>query len=313
MIRIICGNEFYLIQNKLSEILKEYNEEDIISYDGSAKDFNILNVIDECNIPNLFSDKKIILVKNPLFLTSKQTLDESNAKQLISYAKNPSDNDLIFYGEIEIDKRKKINKELQNLAQYINCNKLNYQEFNNYIKSTLKANKVDISKAAINYLIDNLPNDLSNFHQELNKLILYGDHIGIDDVKKLVNVPLDNDVFNLTNAIIEKNVNKAFKKWEDLKKLKQEPIGIALIIANQFRFMYQVRYLMDLGYNEDEIARHLKAHPYRVSLTCKNVWAINQQQLLKILNKLAILDQGFKNGTIDRNIGLDKFMIEIMR
>ena len=67
MIRIICGNELYLIQTKLSEILKEYSEEDIITYDGSLKDFNILNVIDECNIPNLFSDKKIVLVKNPLF------------------------------------------------------------------------------------------------------------------------------------------------------------------------------------------------------------------------------------------------------
>lgn len=313
MIRIICGNELYLIQTKLSEILKEYSEEDIITYDGSLKEFNILNVIDECNFPNLFSDKKIVLVKNPLFLSSKQTLDDSQSKQLINYAKNPSDNELIFYGDIEIDKRKKINKELQNLAQYIICNKLNYQEFANHIKSSIKTNKINISSAAINYLIDNLPNDLANFHHELTKLILYGDYIDIEDVKKLIDIPLDNDVFNLTNAIIEKNINKAFKKWEDLKKLKQEPIGIALIIANQFRFMYQVRYLMDLGYNEDEIARHLKAHPYRVSLTCKNVWSIKRHQLLKILAKLAKLDQGFKNGTIDRNIGLDKFMIEIMR
>ena len=314
MIKVICGTEPYLIQRKIDEIIHECSKEDIANYDASAKEFDIINVINECNMPNLFSSSKIVLVKDPYFLTSKSTLKEAEAKALITYAKDVNVGcELVFYGCLEIDKRKKINKDLQKLAQYIILDKLSNQEFINYVKTSIKKSKLDITSDALELLIDILPNDLGNFHQELDKLCLYNEKIDSKIIKKMVNIPLDDDVFNLTNAIIKKNVSKAFNKWNDLKQLKQEPIGIALIIANQFRFMYQIRYLMDKGWQEQEIAQYLKAHPYRVSLTCRNVQGVKRERLLEILAKLAALDQGFKSGKIDRNIGLDKFMIEIMR
>lgn len=314
VIKVICGTEPYLIQRKVDEIIHNCSKDDIATYDASVKDFDILNVINECNMPNLFSSSKIVLVKDPYFLSSKSTLKDAEAKALIAYAKNVNVGcELVFYGCLEIDKRKKINKDLQKLAQYIILDKLSNQEFVNHVKSCVKESKLDITSDALAFLLDILPNDLDNFHQELAKLCLYHDKIDEQVIKKMVNIPLDDDVFNLTNAIIEKNISKAFRKWEDLKKLKQEPIGIALIIANQFRFMYQIRYLMDKGWQEQEIAQYLKAHPYRVSLTCRNVQGVKRERLLEILAKLASLDQGFKSGKIDRNIGLDKFMIEIMR
>ncbi|MCI5774631.1 MAG: DNA polymerase III subunit delta [Erysipelotrichaceae bacterium] len=314
MIKVICGNESYLIQKKVNEALAAYQQADIISYDGADKNFDIMQVIDECNTPNLFADKKMVVVKNPLFLSSKSSLKDGQIEALLAYAKNVNvDCELLFYGNVEIDKRKKLNKELQKLAQYSLLEKMSYQEFINYVKKQLKLSKLDISENAVNLLCNILPNDLENFHHELTKLCLYQAPIDEQIIKKMISVPLDDDVFNLTNAIIEKDVAKAFQKWEDLKQLKQEPIGIALIIANQFRFMYQVRYLLDRGYSENEIASHLKAHPYRVSLTCKNVRSTSANKILAILAKLALLDQGFKNGKIDRNIGLDKFMLEIMR
>lgn len=314
VIKVICGTEPYLIQKKVDEIIHNCNKEDIATYDASTKDFDIIDVINECNMPNLFSSSKIVLVKDPYFLTSKSTLKDPEAKALIAYAKDVNVGcELVFYGCLEIDKRKKLNKDLQKLAQYIILDKLSYQEFMNHVKMSVKKSKLDITSDALALLVDILPNDLGNFYQELDKLCLYHEKIDKEVISKMVNLPLDDDVFNLTNAIIEKNISKAFRKWNDLQKLKQEPIGIALIIANQFRFMYQIRYLMDKGWQEQEIAQYLKAHPYRVALTCRNVQGIKRERLLAILAKLASLDQGFKSGKIDRNIGLDKLMIEIMR
>lgn len=314
MIYVICGLEDYLVKEKIDQLLNENKDASIIKFDMNDKNVNIFDIIAECNTLDLFANKKVVLVENPLFLSAKANLSDSEYQELIDYANNGnSDCELVFYGNMEIDKRKKINKEFNKLARYLTFDKMDNKTFINYAKEYIKKHLDNIDNDSINYLLSILNNDLTLFHNEIDKLSLYDGKITKEVIDKLINRPLDDDVFSLTNAIIAKNFNKAFKKWNDLKVLNNEPIAINLILANQFRFMYQVRVLMEYGYSEKEITAKLKAHPYRISVTLKNVQGIKSEKILAILAKLASLDQGFKNGTIDRNIGLEKTLIEIMR
>ena len=314
MIYVISGNEGYLVKSKIDEIINDHQDAIIIKFDMMDKNVTIYDIIAECNTIDLFADKKIVLVENPLFLSAKTNLNDNEYQQLIDYANNGnSDCELVFYGNIEIDKRKKINKVFNKLARYITFDKMDSKEFNNYAKEYIKKNLGNIDNETINYLLSIISNDLTLFHNEIAKLALYDGKITKKVIDKLIDRPLDDDVFSLTNAIIANNFSKAFKKWNDLKALNNEPIAINLILANQFRFMYQVRVLMEYGYSEKEITNKLKAHPYRIAITLKNVQGIKSKRILAILAKLAKLDQGFKNGTIDRNIGLEKALIEIMR
>lgn len=314
MIHIINGNDEFLIKKKVNELISSFNDATVVNYDGKNVKFNILEVIDECNMQDLFNPYKIVLVNNPQFFCAKHSLDDKASKCLIDYSFNSNPcTELIFYGNFDVDKRKKFFKELSKHARYEEINKMDDRSFKAYMREYLKKHPLNIDNNALNNFINMMPNDLLLFHNEVQKLALYPDFIDNDVLKKLVNFPLEDNIFQLTNALVSKNIKQAFHTWNDLKIQKIEPIQIILITASQFRFMLQVRVLMNQGYNEDKIAKTLKAHPYRIKITMSNVMMTSSKKLLGILSSLANLDQSVKKGQIDAKQGLEKFMIEVIK
>ena len=74
---------------------------------------------------------------------------------------------------------------------------------------------------------------------------------------KLVNKPLDENIFDLTNAILSKDRQKIFSIYHDLMILNEEPIKLIVSIANQMRLHYQVKLLDRKGYTDQEIGKIL--------------------------------------------------------
>ena len=93
-------------------------------------------------------------------------------------------------------------------------------------------------------------------------------------------------------------------------KMNEEPIKIVVILANQFRIMYQSKELLKKGYSEKDIASTLKIHPYRVKLAIQNSRNYTSDILLKNLNALADIDIGIKTGTINKDLALELFILK---
>ena len=173
--------------------------------------------------------------------------------------------------------------------------------------------QVQISRDGLNLFINKVGQDLSLAINEAEKLATFSTNITADDVKMLVSTPLENNVFALTNALVEKDYKKALKTFKDLKIQSHEPIALIAIIASQMRFMYQVLYLSLQKLSEKQIAEELSANPYRVSLTLKNVRKVDEQTLLGVNKQLAQLDLDIKSGIIDRFQGFELFVVNQLK
>ena len=77
MIYVISGNEGYLVKSKIDEIINDHQDASIIKFDMMDKNVTIYDIIAECNTIDLFADKKIVLVENPLFLSAKTNLNDN--------------------------------------------------------------------------------------------------------------------------------------------------------------------------------------------------------------------------------------------
>ena len=124
----------------------------------------------------------------------------------------------------------------------------------------------------------------------------------------MVSRPLEDDVFELSNALLLKNRQKTMKIYNDLKLLKVEPIQLIALLSNQFRLILQVGILKKDGKKEAEIATLLAVHPYRVKLACKHLFNYNLDEVKKILIDLANLDVKIKKGEADRYIDFELFL-----
>lgn len=309
-IYLIYGDEEYFIDEKLKDLRNKYNNFDFITYDMT--DTNISVAVEDVSIGSLFSTNKVVICKNCVFLTGLKSDIEHNVDDLISYVSNPSDNILVLIVNNLIDNRKKIVKTLLKYSEVINCNALKDHEINKFIKDYCNKNGYKIDSEAIKIIISKLNNNLYIICSELDKIFIYKDNdkvISVDDVLVCTSKMLNTNIFDLINAIVKKDVNNSLMLYDDLVVLNEEEIKLVVILANQFRLIYQVKQMFSDGYSEFDIAKMLDVHPYRVKLA--NEVLISSGESLEYLKLLAKLDEDIKLGLVDKKSGFEKFILNL--
>ena len=311
---VLYGEEQYELSNALKRILKQYHmdEQDlnVITYDALQSDMQTM-MEDAMTIP-FFGDHKIILVRNANFLSTVNDTD-MDVSILEHYLDAPMESTiLIFMGSFEkLDARKKIVKKVQKSCKVLQFHRLDLLGKENYIKEEIKRRSLNIEPAAIVELNQRLPFDIRTIKAEMEKLELYGELVSTAVVEKLVSRPLEDDVFQLVNAVVDRDLKKAFGLWQDLCVLNKDAIYLIALLAGQFRFLYQVKVLMDQGEGKERIVSRLSAHPYRVQLTMQSARKLSLPYLLSILSRLATLDQKMKGGLLDKKLGFELFLLEL--
>ena len=86
---------------------------------------------------------------------------------------------------------------------------------------------------------------------------------------------------------------------------------IMILVANQFRIMYQVKVLSQDGMSEKEIASFLEIHPYRVKLAKEKSYSYSFADLRNNLKKLAEIDYQIKSGKSYGNLNFEMFLLNL--
>lgn len=307
MIEILYGTESFLISEYIKKIQKENNIENVVKYD--LEDTTIEDIIEDALYMDLFNNKKMIIVNNSYFLNDLNI----DLEPLENYFKNQNENTFLFFisDKEKIDERKKIVKFFKKENIIKSFNKLDERNMEEKIKSTLEKHKFKIDYLAIKELINRCKNNYEDIMNEINKLLLYKmekKEITLDDIKTVVNKPLEDNIFKLTTAITESNKRKIFEIYEDILSVGEDPIKIIVMIANDFRLIYELKLMKDI--NENELAKIMKIHPYRIKVTKEKEILYTKEKLEEILNKLSDLDFNIKSGKVDKYVGLELFLIE---
>ncbi len=305
MIYLLYGTKDYLIKNEVQNILKTYDELSINKLDLTTYGLNAF--IDECQTISMFSDKKIIVAENATIFTSSGPKD---TEKLEMYLNNPNPSTTIIfivYAE-KLDERKKIVKLIKKIAKIKEFN--NDNDIRNYIIDRLTG--YQISEENIKLLIDRVGKNEFIIQNEINKLKLYKSDniITNEDIIKITHKNINVDIFKLIDYIVNKQNDEAMEMYFEMIKQNEEPIKIIVMLANQFRIMYQVKELVKTGYTEKEIASKLKIHPYRVKLANQNSTKFKSETLINYLKKLADIDYNIKSGKVDKYLALELFILK---
>lgn len=312
---VVYGEEQYQVKKMIHAIIKKEvgNSDDMNTMQYDATQVSIDVILEDAETIPFFADKKVIIVNRANFLSASNDT-EIDLTRLEGYLSKPLDTSvLILSGSFaKLDTRKKIVKKLSSLCEVHVCNKLDKGSLPPFLKEEITKRKIDITPAAYRLLCERLPFDIGVIHHELDKLELYQKQIGEDVVKQLVTRSLEEDVFTLVNAVVEKNMKRCFQIWKDLQVLNKDPIYLIALIAAQFHLLYQVKAAMIKGMRgQDEIAKNLNVHPYRVKLAIPVCQRLSIDEILTVLHHLAELDQNIKAGRIDKKLGFEMFLLGV--
>ena len=313
---LIYGNSYKLIEDEINKITTNNNK---TIYFLDEVGFDV--IIEDISYNSLFEEEKVIIIKRveKLFKTKQDTDKESKQKELEAlhkYLESPNKNIiLILESTDKINTRSKLNKEI--------LSKLNIIETPVYTKAYEMAKDVEKIIRKDGYAISQ--NDLNNFitrcsinydvfcmeWEKFKKIhppgVIKPEYIDED----ICNYNLD-DFFAFKDAVINKDIDKANKLLDDLIVAKCMPLPLVVMLANEYRVLYDIKYLSLKEYTNEKISKELdNMHPFRVKnlRISSNKYALSEIE--KDIKYLCELD--YKLVSQD-NLGLEeirKFLLEL--
>ena len=291
MIYILKGSDEYFLRQKLNEIRKKHVN--IVHYDGFSKTFRVRDMLESCQSLNIFSDEILIEVRDPFFLTDKETEEtEKLTKGLLEYCAHPFyECDLLFYTlEDRFNGKLRIYKEIASNAEVITCNGLDNKNFCPFARKMIREKGLSMRSDAESVLISLVRCDAMLLEKNLEVLSLYPETITRDVVYMLCTESEDTDNFELINAITAKDLNSAIRAERKIMKNETSVLPLLSSLGTQLRYLYYIAYLSEQGNRFHDIVRVTGHKDFRVQKAFEALEHLKMDEIMSLLKKLSDLN-----------------------
>ncbi len=316
MIINIFGEDNYRSYLYLQKMIEKFKTErdpqgyNVVFVDALKDD--VSKILSEMMSVPFLAEKRMIIVKNILSSSDKDLLSALIVK--IKDNKLPESNIILFY---QVEKLGRV-KEIKELDVLLRKEKFS-QEFevlsgaklSAWVKKEIEDRGGKISNLALNYLSQN-----SNSNWEINNLIdqviayKAGQEIEVKDLELFLDVGVDNNIFNMTEAVAVGDKKTAYKLLNKQRDLGEDENHLFLMILRQFRILIILKDFFDNNPNvrSDEAGKILGLHPFVIKKSLGLVKKYNFNNLKRIYNNLLDIDIKTKTGLADPSLLMDLFI-----
>ena len=317
MLYLAYGSQSVTIRNRIKKICKEVLGEidDMNFVRFTYNDTGIFEVLDECSYLPLGYDKKVVVYEDFSLLgkVDKKTKESDAYKALISYLKSPNEDTILIlcYYEDKVDDKGEIFKIIKDssdksIITYPIPNEAEWKDIvYRYIKEKMN---VSIDRDALVELANRTYRDVGLLKNNAQKLALYTDHITHQDVVNMVERPLEENVFQIFNALLEGKNSIALRIYRDLRVKGTEPVSLITTLANQLRIFSEVSYLTRNNYTVKGIADELGINEIRAKILSRQVYNMKENAIKRAFDELYNLDYQIKSGQVDRFYAFELFL-----
>ena len=177
-----------------------------------------------------------------------------------------------------------------------------------WIKKRVRKHGGEIEPQAAAHLGTVVGTDLRLLDQEISKLVTYtGAERAITraDVDTVVPYAQAAIVFDLVDALGQRDGHTAAQTLHRLLDAGEHPLGLLAMIVRQFRLLIQVKELKAERATTRDIAQALKLHPFPAGKLANQANHFTAAQLEMVYRHLLDTDVAIKRGKIDAEVALD--------
>jgi DNA polymerase-3 subunit delta len=246
------------------------------------------------------SGRRLVVVRNPGLFQPAQGKNDGDEKHLLEYLAGPhAGTCLVFNTAQGVDRRKKVYKEVARVGRAIEFTRLRPAELAKWLAKLAREEECALSREAAEELLARCGQDMYTLYHEMRKLTCHagrGKEISPAMVRELVAGRVEENIFEVVDAIGSKDCVRALSGVRNLLLQKHQPQQITGMVARQFRLILQVRGLLESGRTRDEIIALLKMHPYVYRKIYQQRNNFSTGRLVRCINELAELDYRVKTG-----------------
>ena len=184
-----------------------------------------------------------------------------------------------------------------------------------WLKKHFDAEGVGVDVATLNALLFRSGRSMEVLNNEVLKLCFFAKSnnkaaITSEDVEVVASPTVECDAFALSNAVLEKNVERAFVALTDLKQRRVDPQVIISMLERTYSELSSVAFLLDEGNGASAIETILKFHPFKAKLYITAAKKVGAKRLAATLAQLCQIDASSKSGGISGYGAIEMFITQ---
>lgn len=294
---LIYGEEKYLHDELIDRIIN-------ISLDSGTKDFNLdllyANETSADKIINIASSFPMMAQLRVVVVKDVHQLKPTDLKHLADYVSRPSKSSCLI---LSLPERKKTGKwftVIFNNALSIDCRKLYDNEVPAWVEGYLQSKKLEIEKEAIQLLQAQVGNSLLDLVNELEKVqinIHPRTKITLEDIQNVTSISKQFNIFQLCNAVGEKNFPQAIAILNKLLEQGESQTGMIIQLMRHFVNLMKINENIRKGNRTiNELMKVTGLTYYFVNNMMKQSKNFSTEQYRNSFNYLAEADLRLKTG-----------------
>lgn len=301
-----------------------------IAYDPSDLNYSYFDMkeasyaeveLDLVSLP-FFADEKIVILDHLLDLTTakKRVLTDEDLKQFESYLEMPSESTkLVIFAEGKLDSKRRLVKLLKREAQIVEAATPKDHNLKRYFVSQAQELGLKFVGDALDQLLLKSGYDFGELQKNLALLQAYKEdgQITLEDVEEAVPKTLQDNIFDLTQMILKRQIDQASNLVKDLRLQGEDEIKLIAIMLGQFRLFTQVKILSEEGQPESQIVTSLsdlsgrKINPYQVKFALRDSRRLSLPFLKQAMITLIETDYAIKSGKYDKDYLFDLALLKV--
>ncbi len=313
---LIHGDERFVARGATSWL------RDVVLADGVA-DFNLdrfdakesLNteaIVQACRTLPMMAPKRLVWVRHAENIFSRRKEALSN---LLDYAKEPDPTTcLVFEATTTVKKTTALYKRVNSVGCVFECRAPRQRELNRWIIEQVRSLNRDIASPAAEYLADAVGGNLSALSTALDRLILYvaaPARIELTHVQECVPHTRIHTVWELTDAIADRNVSKTLARAHQLLGQGKAPLQLLALIVRQFRQLLIGHDVRRNGGTMSQAASAAGVPNFRHQQFGKQLDRYSYSELFVAIRRLEETDQTLKRSKLPDELIFEGMLLDL--
>ncbi len=306
----VFGEELYLVDESV-KLLKsavltggavEFNFDQYYASDSKPS-----QVRDAVEMLPMMCDRRLVILKQA------HLLKEKDWAELMPVLQNPTESCVFILVAEKVDRRKKYFKTLQKAATLVELKKPYDNQVLQWVQYIANNNELSLGRneaALIQQLVGNNLTEINSEIQKLKQFVGEASGVSQEQILKVISKSRVDSIFDLTDAIGEKNKIKALSSLSSLMDNGQNEVGALMLIARHVRILSKVKVEQKKGSSSQQMMQVVGVPNFFLKryITQANAWS--EERLVGAFDHLHEVDIKIKTSKVPPRVWLENFIFK---
>jgi DNA polymerase-3 subunit delta len=239
-------------------------------------------------------------------------LDAGALERLAEYAHDPAPYTCLVLVAAKIAKNSKLYRAVAKVGITYEYAAPKRSEYAAEVVKLLRERGKAIALTAAQVLVDIVGRDLRRLDIEADKLASFmkdADRVTVEEVRAVAAASAEASVFELCDAVGERDVTKALRVLRRLLDAGETPLGIQAMLGRHVRALIGTRALAARGVAPEAMSPEIGMAPWQARNVARQSGAYTPAELVTSLKGLAASEEEMKTSPTDAGLVIERWIV----